>query len=60
MNLKNETSIHPPSRRVPNQKMEAESHVVKAIILIQRHNLECHRGVTGEGQNEVETAMAST
>ena len=51
------TLIHLPSRRVKNPKMEVESHVLKEIILLQLHNQECQRGMTGEGQYEVEVMI---
>jgi len=51
------TLIHLPSRRVKNPKMEVKSHVPKEIILLQLHNQECQRGMTGEGQYEVEVMI---
>ena len=51
------TLIHLPSRRVKTQKMEVKSHVLKEIILLQLHNQECQRGMTGEGQYEVEVMI---
>jgi len=52
--------IHPPTRRVQNQKMVVRSHVLKATVLVQLHNQECPRGMTGEGQNEVEMVIQNT
>jgi len=51
------TLIHLPSRRVKNPKMEVKSHVPKEIILLQLHNQECQRGMTGVGRNEVEVMI---
>ena len=52
--------IHSPTRRVQNQKMVVGSHVLKATVLVQLHNQECPRGMTGEGQNEVEMVIQNT
>ena len=57
--------IHPPTassatRRVIQKNMHRICHVTKAKVLDQLHNQECPRGMTGEGQNEVEMVIQNT